>query len=121
LKVQKDAGTLAEVAKSLNARQPGVRTQVMKTGRRLDGSPLSKADLIAAIPLWDEPETWATIRGGIHPLASYNLLNALDLRWSASGSLEVVAAGQAVFLQGFGRTFLVAANGALATLALGFP
>ena len=121
LKVQKDAGTLAEVAKSLNARQPAARSQVMKTGRRLDGSPLSKADLIAAIPLWGEPETWATIRGGIHPFTSYNLLNALDLRWSASGSLEFVPAGQAVFLQVFGRTFLVAAIVTLTTLALGFP
>lgn len=122
LKAGQANDTVYELAKRLNSRLPGARSQVLKTARRLEGGAMpSKAELIAAVPFWGKPETWAAIRGGMNGLTSYYLLSALDLRWNADGTLGFVPAGEAVFLRVFARTFMIAAIVTLATLALGFP
>ncbi|TIX07978.1 MAG: ABC transporter permease, partial [Mesorhizobium sp.] len=70
---------------------------------------------------WSAPSTWPAIRNGTHSLTSFYLLSALDMRWNADGGIERVPPEQAIFLQVFVRTFLVAAAVTLATLLLGFP
>src|SRR6202043_4024047 len=81
----------------------------------------TKTDLIKADPFWGERGTWAAIKLGTRRLTTFYLLSALDLRWSADGSLGFAPPEQAIFLRIFERTFLVAALVTLATLLLAFP
>lgn len=115
-------GTAYELAKSLNARLPGARSQVLKTVRQLEGGgdkpPL---EIMKSVPFWSQPGTWPAIASGTHSVTSFYLLSALDLRWNADGSIERVPPEQAIFLQVFMRTFFVAAAVTLATLILSFP
>ncbi|ANT53992.1 ABC transporter permease [Mesorhizobium amorphae CCNWGS0123] len=122
LKDNQAKGTAYELAKSLNARLPGARSQVLKTVRQLEGAgdrpPL---EVVKSVPFWSQPGTWPAIANGTHAVTSFYLLSALDLRWNADGSIERVPPEQAIFLQVFMRTFFVAAAVTLATLLLGFP
>ncbi|RJT37199.1 ABC transporter permease [Mesorhizobium waimense] len=115
-------GTAYELAKSLNARLPGARSQVLKTVRQLESAgdkpPL---EVVKSVPFWSQPGTWPAIANGTHAVTSFYLLSALDLRWNADGSIERVPPEQAIFLQVFMRTFFVAAAVTLATLMLAFP
>ncbi|HSU05622.1 MAG TPA: ABC transporter permease, partial [Acetobacteraceae bacterium] len=115
-------GRIYELAKSLNFRLPGARSHVLRAARQASGSAdgLSRQALISADPIWGDPATWQAIRTGLDPFTAYYLLNALDLRPTASG-IHFVSPEQALYLRVFGRTFLVAAIVTLATLAGAFP
>ncbi|PBB23351.1 MULTISPECIES: ABC transporter permease [unclassified Mesorhizobium] len=115
-------GTAYELAKALNARLPGARSQALKTVRQLEGAAgKSPLEIMKAVPFWSAPATWPTIANGTHAITSFYLLSALDLRWNADGGIERVPPEQAIFLQVFLRTFFVAAAVTIATLLLGFP
>lgn len=115
-------GTAYELAKSINARLPGARSQVLKTVRKLENAGAQPPlDVMKSVPFWTAPGTWPAIASGTHRLTLFYLLSALDLRWNADGSIERVPPEQAIFLQVFMRTFFVAAAVTLATLLLGFP
>ncbi len=112
----------AEHARAQNARLPGARSQVLKTIRQLEGgSGKPDVEIVKSVPFWSVPGTWAAIETGTHRLTSFYLLSALDLRWNAEGGLERVSPDQAIFVQVFLRTFMVAAIVTLGTLILGFP
>src|SRR6185312_13468669 len=73
-------GTAYELAKSLNARLPGARSQVLKTVRKLEGAGDTPAlEIVKSVPFWSQPATWVTIEIGTHilgfPLA-YLMANA---------------------------------------------
>ncbi|RWO52663.1 ABC transporter permease [Mesorhizobium sp.] len=114
-------GTAYELAKSLNARLPGARSQVLKMVRQLEAAERPPLEVMKAVPFWSAPGTWPVIESGTHSVTSFYLLSALDLRWNADGGIERVPPEQAIFLQVFMRTFFVAAAVTLATLILGFP
>jgi putative spermidine/putrescine transport system permease protein len=125
VQIQAD-GRIYELAKTLNSRIPGARSQILKTMRRL-GDPAIGTDAtkrvatLKAIDFWNAKESWAALQAGANGFTSFNLLSALDLRWTADGHLATVPADQAIFLRVYGRTFLLAGFVTLATLALGFP
>jgi putative spermidine/putrescine transport system permease protein len=121
LKTIKQNGSIAEFAKSVNARLPGARSQILKTTRALDKEGTVDVSIVKADPFWTDHHTWATIDSGRHVLTSFYLLSALDLRWDVDGGIERVPPEQAIFLRVFARTFFVAAAVTLATLILGFP
>ena len=121
LAAAKAAGTVSEFAKSLNARLPGARSQVLKTSRALGPDGASPVEVVKSVPFWSKPETWSSIRVGTHRFTSFYLLSALDLRWDADGSIGQVPPEQAIFVRVFARTFMVATIVTLATLVLGFP
>ncbi|RWD49320.1 MAG: ABC transporter permease [Mesorhizobium sp.] len=114
-------GTAYELAKSLNARLPGARSQVLKTVRQLEAADRPPLEVMKAVPFWSAPGTWPVIESGTHSVTSFYLLSALDLRWNGDGGIERVSPEQAIFVQVFMRTFFVAAAVTLATLILGFP
>lgn len=122
LKDSQAKNTAYELAKSLNARLPGARSQVLKTVRKLgDSAAQPPLEIMKSVPFWSAPTTWPAISNGTHSLTSFYLLSALDLRWNADGGIERVPPEQAIFVQVFLRTFFVAAAVTLATLILGFP
>jgi len=116
------AGSVTLLAKSLNARLPGARSQIIKTARRLagagDGDP---AQILRSIPFWGRTDTWAAIEAGTSRFTSFYLLSAFDLRKTPEGAIASVPPTQAVFVQVFVRTFTIAGIVTLATLILGFP
>ncbi|MBZ9775183.1 ABC transporter permease [Mesorhizobium sp. CO1-1-8] len=115
-------GTTYELAKALNTRLPGARSQVLKTVRQLEAAgDKPRLEIMKGVPFWSAPTTWPAIRNGTHSITSFYLLSALDLRWNPYGGIERVPPEQAIFLQVFLRTFFVAAAVTLATLLLGFP
>jgi putative spermidine/putrescine transport system permease protein len=122
LKEDQASNRLYELAKSLNSRLPGARSHILRAARSLGGSAIAaKTDLIKADPFWGERDTWSAIKLGTQRLTTFYLLSALDLRWSADGSLGFAPPEQAIFLRIFERTFLVATLVTLATLLLAFP
>jgi putative spermidine/putrescine transport system permease protein len=127
LREDQASNRLYELAKSLNSRLPGARGHVLRAARSLAGAgPAATTDQVAvdqikADPFWGERDTWSAVKLGTHRVTSFYLLSALDLRWSADGSLSFAPSDQAIFLRIFERTFLVAALVTVATLLLAFP
>jgi putative spermidine/putrescine transport system permease protein len=121
LKEKQAIGAAADLAKSLNVRLPGARSQVLRTARQLQGTDGQSAlQIVKSAPFWSNPATWTAIEGGANRLTSFYLLSALDLRWGAAG-VERVPADQAIFIRLFVRTFSVAAIVTIGTLILAFP
>ncbi|TIX35045.1 MAG: ABC transporter permease, partial [Mesorhizobium sp.] len=71
-------GTAYELAKSLNARLPGARSQVLKTVRQLEAADRPPLEVMKAVPFWSAPGTWPVIESGTHSVTSFYLLSALD-------------------------------------------
>lgn len=115
-------GTAADLAKSLNTRMPGARSQVLRTARQLQrGDGQSPLEVVKSMPFWSEPATWKVVEAGSRKLTSFYLLSALDLQWNDAGGIERVPDEQAIFVRVFMRTFAVAAIVTLGTLILAFP
>ncbi|WP_275193842.1 ABC transporter permease [Bradyrhizobium sp. CSA207] len=122
LKQAQAAGGIYEFAKTLNARLPGARSQMLRVARLAGQDPKpTKEAMIKAAPLLGEEQSWTAIRTGTNRFTSFFLLSAFDLRWTDQGTIGAVSADQAVFTRVFGRTFLIATLVTLATLALAFP
>jgi putative spermidine/putrescine transport system permease protein len=122
LKEAQAQGTVYELARSLNIRLPGARSQVLRIARNAaHDQAASKEAVIKTAPLLGEDQSWAAIRAGTNRFTSFFLLSAFDLRWTDQGSIGGVPPDQAVFIRVFGRTFLIATLVTLATLALSFP
>jgi putative spermidine/putrescine transport system permease protein len=122
MKAAQAAGAVQEFAKSLNARLPGARSQVLRIARAIgqDSTP-NKEEMIKTASLLGAEPFWSAIRGGRSGYTSFYLLSAFDLRWTDQGTIASVPPDQAVFLRVFGRTFLIATIVTLSTLALSFP
>lgn len=122
LKKAQAAGAVYELAKSLNARLSGLRSQVLRIARNAAKDPaLSKDRMIQTAPLLGQEQTWSVIRSGTDRFTSFYLLNAFDLHWTADGSIAPLPPGEAVFVRVFIRTFVISAVVTLATLLLAFP
>lgn len=122
LKEAQGAGGIYEFAKTLNARLPGARSQVLRVARlAVQGQTATKEAMIKAAPLLGEEHSWTAIRTGTNRFTSFFLLSTFDLRWTDQGTIGAVSADQSVFTRVFGRTFLIATLVTLATLALAFP
>jgi putative spermidine/putrescine transport system permease protein len=122
LKEAQAQGTVYELARSLNIRLPGARSQVLRVARNAaHDQAASKEAMIKTAPLLGEDQSWAAIRAGTNRFTSFFLLSAFDLRWTDRGAIGAVPSDQAVFIRVFGRTFLIATLVTLATLALSFP
>jgi putative spermidine/putrescine transport system permease protein len=122
LKNAQATGTVYELAKSLNARLSGLRSQVLRVARNATQDPtLSKDRMIQTASLLGQERTWSVIRAGTNRFTSFYLLNAFDRHWTADGSIAALPPGEAVFVRVFIRTFVISAVVTLATLLLAFP
>ena len=120
LRHDQEQATVANLAKSLNIRLSGARSQILKTARLVSNGMTDKAAIIAAVPFWGQAETWSAIKQGLNGYTSFYLLSALDLRWTDQG-ITTVPPEEVVFVRVFARTFLIAGSVTLLTLAIGFP
>ncbi len=114
--------SLYNLAKDLNNLVPAARSHVLRTARGLSPDKrMTRDELIALDPFWSDSETWSAIRNGVRPLTTSYLLAAIDLRWTAEGSIGPVPPDQAIYRRIFARTFGIAAAVTLITLVLAFP
>ena len=114
--------SLYNLAKDLNTLLPAARSHVLRTARGLSSDKrMTRNELIALDPFWDESETWSAIRNGVHPFTTSYLLAALDLRWTREAGIGAVGSGQAIYRTIFARTFGIATGVTLITLLLSFP
>ncbi len=119
---QKDR-TTGLVGKRLNYEVSGARSTLLKAGRiieKTDAGPW-KPVILKSDPLWGSVDFWAVVKRNGSTITPYFLLNSVDLKQSASGSLEHVAPDQAIFLEVFVRTLTISVVVTLATLVLGYP
>ena len=122
MKAAQAAGAVQEFAKTLNARLPGARSQVLRIARAAGQDAVAgKEAMIKTAPLLGDEPFWTAVRAGKSGYTSFYLLSAFDLRWTDQGTIASVPPDQAVFLRVFGRTFLIATIVTLSTLALSFP
>jgi putative spermidine/putrescine transport system permease protein len=118
------AGTLSSVANRLNYDQPGSRSLLFETARRLSqlGPVHPGLGLLRNIdPRWGDVSTWSTVRHAAGPTSSFYLLAALDRRLDAHDNIVGVPPSQAVFLGVFGRTFVISGVVTLICAVLGYP
>jgi len=101
---------------------PAARSHVLRTARGLlPDNRITRDELIALDPFWDESETWTAIRNGVRSFTTSYLLAAVDLRWTVEGGIGPVPPDQAIYRTIFARTFAIAAGVTLITLVLAFP
>jgi putative spermidine/putrescine transport system permease protein len=120
-----DPGALAALARRLNYHEPGYRTLVLLTARKLASAKEEPASwreaLIDANALWGERATWATIAQESGPLTPYYLLASLDLQRDADGFVVAVEADRAIYRTVFARTFWISLVVTGLCVVLGFP
>lgn len=123
LSLAKGSKTLGEAAKRLNMEQPGMRSLIMNTARKLplpaDAKPQSA--LIAIDGRWGELDPWQLIARNADTSTDFYLLAAVDRHRDANGEIALAADGETVFIDIFARTVWMSLVVTLLCLALGFP
>ena len=123
LQAAQDQGTLAAAARRLNTYEPGFRTLLLKTVRRLpvrDGEQADEA-FQRIDRRWGEPETWRLLGRAARRWTPDFLLAAMDHKVGVGGTIEPVKPWQAIYVEAFLRTFAISASVALICLVLGYP
>jgi len=115
--------TTALIGKRLNYEISGIRSKVVTTGRKagaLKAGPYKEA-VLAIDPIWGQADTWSTIKRSSSAYTPFYLLNMLDLRQTADGSIERVPANRAIYVDILLRTIGIGLLVTTCTLILGYP
>ena len=117
------ARTLADVAKRLNNDNPGYRSMLMATGRKLPDAPPDDAlGTLAAIDAdWQDPALWRSFRRAAAPWTDLYVLQSLDLERGPGGAIQARPEGEAVYRIILWRTFEISLVVTLACLVLAYP
>lgn len=116
--------TIGEIAKRLNYEIPGIRSDVMATGRAiedLEAGPWKDTLIEIEEKAWGSVATWTVIKRATAPYTDYYFLASVDRQRDAEGSVVSVPEGQRIFGKVYLRTFYISTVVTLLTLLLGFP
>ena len=118
-----EANTLAQAARRLNYYEPGFRSLLLKTARRLPDRPSSdwKATLVDIDKRWGDPETWRLIGRAAQSITPDYLLAAIDRQVDAQGHWVLAAPDQRVYQAALLRTFSISTTVTILCLLLGYP
>ncbi len=83
--------------------------------------PPYKAALIAANPIWGQPETWVAMRNAASPWTSDFYMVSTDLKRTADNGLQRVEPEQRIYLYLFVKTFVLSLVITVFCLLLAFP
>ena len=114
---------IGKFATRLNFEQPGVRSVVTKTARKvtkLKQGPYRDA-LLKIHKKWGQPEIWATIQRLSSPYTSVHFLASLDLRYDMEGSIVGQPEVRQVYVTIWLRTLYVSGLVTLLCIMLGYP
>ncbi len=120
----RQARNLGRVVTSINRVQPGLRSVIMRSVRRLRGIPGSDSwrdTLIDMDPAWGEVQTWQAIRRTGERFTMRHYLHALDLDREAGGGIVRQTPERRIYLALMGRTLAVSLGITVLCLLLGYP
>ena len=120
----RQARNLGRVVTSINRVQPGLRSVIMKTVRRVRG--ISNSDswrdtLIEIDPAWGQAQTWQAIRRTGERFTLRHYLQALDLDRGPDGGIVRQTPERRIYLSLMGRTLVVSLGITMLCLLLGYP
>jgi putative spermidine/putrescine transport system permease protein len=113
----------ALIGKRLNYEVATLKSKVTVTARKLEkieAGPWKEA-LITLDPVWGDIETWSVIKRAGKTYTPFYLLNVLDLKQAADGSIQSVSEDRAIYKQILLRTLGISLLVTLLTLFLGYP
>ena len=116
-------GGFGTVSRRMNFYQPEMRSLLMRSARNLpEKAPAVWKDALIEIDeRWAESETWRLLqRATKTPTVDY-LLEAVDAKVHADGSVGAGESDNAVYLDSFGRTIWISAVVTLLCLVLAYP
>lgn len=113
----------SRVATRLNLDEPGMRSLILKTARKVDAAEGStwQEKLVAIDSRWGTVDTWATLKYASSPLTIGYYIKALDLTREASGKIVQQPKDQRLYRDVFMRTALVSISVSAICLLLGYP
>ena len=115
--------TIGRVAGRVNRIRGGLRSVLVRSGRRLrdvEAGPW-RAALIAIDPDWGDARTWHAIRTAGDRFTVRHYLNAVDLQRLPDGSIARQPPERRIYLPLFGRTLAVSLGITALCLLLGYP
>lgn len=117
------AGELGTVSRRLNFYQSDMRSLLMRSARSLpEQAPAAwKPALIELDARWGEHETWRLMQRATRTPTPDYLLEAVDAKVDASGSVVAGDEQGSVYLQSFGRTVWISTLVTLLCLVLAYP
>ena len=114
---------LGVVASRVNRLRAGMRSRIVATARALEGvDPESwRAAIVAAEPVWAEPEAWLAVRRAGERVTDRHFLQALDLQRGSTGEVMAKPEELRIYVPLLSRTLLVSLAITAICLALGYP
>lgn len=123
MKAAQKTKSAAQIGKRLNYEVPTLKSKVLVVARKLDKieqGPWKEA-VIGIDPVWNDVQTWASVKRASSALTPFYILNVLDLKQTPAGGLEGVDENRAVYKKILFRTLGISSLVTLLTLFLGFP
>ena len=120
----RQARNLGRVVTRINRVQPGLRSVIMKSVRklrRIPGSNSWRDTLIGMDPAWGEVQTWRAIRRTGERFTLRHYLHALDLDREPGGGIVRQTPERRIYLPLLGRTLAVSLSITVLCLLLGYP
>ncbi|MEM5311258.1 ABC transporter permease [Paraburkholderia sp. JHI869] len=132
LAVVKEGDAMGALARRLNAEIAGFRSLVAKTARAMpladdDGKPLTltpaqtRAKIVELDDRWSDVAYWQAIAKNSSRYSPFYLLASLDHRQDAFGRIVAADPEQQIYLDVFGRTFVISVFVTVFALLLGYP
>ncbi|MDR5802233.1 MULTISPECIES: ABC transporter permease subunit [unclassified Caballeronia] len=125
-----DGESMGALARRLNTEIPGYRSLVAKTARAMplaadDGTSLAapqiRAKIVELDERWNDPAYWQAIAKNAGRYSPFYLLASLDHRQDGFGDIEHAGPDQSIYLNVFGRTFVIGVAVTFFALLLGYP
>jgi putative spermidine/putrescine transport system permease protein len=123
LKAAQKSKTVALIGKRLNYEVPTLKSKITVSARKIDKvaqGPWKEA-LIGVEPIWGEIETWSTIKRASSTYTPFYMLNVLDMKQLADGSISGVDKDRQIYRTILWRTLYISLLVTVVTLLLGYP
>ncbi len=126
LRSARASGQISAAAKRFSYEDPAYRSLIMHTLRAApddaSGSGATRPALTGALPLWNQVDTWRSLRRAASPFTALYLLAVFDRKVDIhTGTVTRLPEDQALYVNVLARTLLMALVVTLLCLALGYP
>ena len=121
--VAKSNEGVSRVASRLNYDEPGMRSLIMKTARRLSGTDSGTwhERMTAIDPRWDDVGTWSTVKYASSTWTLGYYLKAFDFKRGSDGAIVRQPENERLYVNVFLRTAWVSISVSALCLLFGYP
>ncbi len=115
--------TLGQVATRVNRIEPGLRSVITRTARKLARVETDswREAMIEAADAWAEPSTWRAFRRAGQSITDQHYLHAVDLDRDGSGGVVAQPESQRIYVSLLGRTLMLSVAITALCVLLGYP